>query len=112
MNNGSKVPLAVRLERHFIPEPNSGCWLWVGSVTGPGYGQISNPDRRGKPLLAHRVSYELHVGPIPEGFDLDHLCRVRCCINPRHLDPVTRRENLRRGIGRYHRNPQPREKRA
>lgn len=97
MNARAKTPLAERLERHYVPEPNSGCWLWLSSVTGPGYGQISDPARRGRPLLAHRVSYELHVGAVPDGLDLDHLCRVRSCVNPRHLEPVSRRENLRRG---------------
>jgi hypothetical protein len=47
---------------------------------------------------AHRVAYELFKGPIPAGMDLDHLCRVRCCCNPDHLEPVTRKENLRRGL--------------
>lgn len=101
MNNRPKVPLAVRLERHYTPEPNSGCWLWTASLTGAGYGQISDPDRRSHPLLAHRVSYALHVGPVPDGMDLDHLCRVPSCINPRHLEPVTRSENLRRGNNRW-----------
>ena len=49
-------------------------------------------------MAAHRFAYEMLVGPIPEGLDLDHLCRVRHCVNPNHLEPVTRSENLRRGI--------------
>lgn len=50
----------------------------------------------GKMRLAHRVAYEIHVGPIPDGLEIDHLCRVRCCVNPDHLEPVTHRENMRR----------------
>lgn len=65
------------------------CWPWVGSVTGDGYGQM-----RGRG--AHRVAYELHVGPIPTGLVIDHLCHVRHCVNPRHLEAVTNQENSRR----------------
>lgn len=71
---------------------DSGCWL-VRRRTLAGYGQVV---RSGRPRLAHRMSYELFVGPIPEGLDLDHLCRNRPCCNPEHLEPVTRRENLMR----------------
>jgi hypothetical protein len=70
------------------------CWLWTGCVGDGGYGQVTIAQRRHK---AHRAVYELLVGPIPEGLDLDHLCRVRRCVNPDHLEPVTRSENLRRG---------------
>jgi len=67
----------------------SGCWLWLGRIAENGYGRYS-----GK--LAHRMMYELIVGPIPPDFDLDHLCRVRGCVNPDHLEPVTGDENARR----------------
>lgn len=72
------------------------CWTWEASVGSHGYGQIAV---EGRPVLAHRLAYELFVGPIPAGLDLDHLCRVRPCVNPGHLEPVTRSENLRRGDG-------------
>ncbi len=88
------------LSSRYIPEPNSGCWLWLGELNSAGYGRISQGNNKiGKRVrsLAHRVSYELAKGPVPEGFDLDHLCRVPCCINPDHLEPVTRSENNRRG---------------
>ncbi|KKN74894.1 hypothetical protein LCGC14_0386430 [marine sediment metagenome] len=73
------------------------CWLWRG-VTSQGYGR--SPIRcDGKYIyaLAHRVAYEELVGPIPEGLQLDHLCRVRNCVNPAHLEAVTSGENTRRG---------------
>ena len=71
-------------------EDVDGCWIWRGRIAPNGYGRLGSK-------YAHRVMYELHVGPIPTGLDVDHLCRVRHCVNPRHLEPVTRSENLRRG---------------
>lgn len=82
--------------RRVSPEPNSGCWLWLGVLTKSGYGRVYSG---GSLKMAHRVSFEMHVGEIPAGLDLDHLCRVRCCVNPEHLEPVTRKENIRRGVG-------------
>lgn len=81
------------LEEKFIPEPNSGCWLWTAS-TVDGYGRIG---WKGKMQYAHRLTYELLIGPIPQGLQLDHLCRTRRCINPLHLEPVTPSENIKRG---------------
>jgi len=76
------------------PEPNTGCWLWSGAISGGGYGQFSI---KRKIQYAHRVSYVHFVGPIPSGLEIDHLCRTRSCVNPDHLEPVTRRENTKRG---------------
>lgn len=68
------------------------CWLWTGALS-KGYGMIRvGGTSRG----THRVAYELLIGPIPDGLELDHLCRVPNCINPDHLDPVTSGENTRR----------------
>lgn len=89
-------PTIVRIADKYIPEPNSGCWLWIGAILPNGYGTIQHEKRT---QYAHRVSYMLFKGEIPAGHDLDHLCRNRCCINPDHLEPVTRSVNLRRGIG-------------
>lgn len=72
-----------------------GCWMWTASLTvHGGYGQFNDGSTM---VRAHRWSYEQHVGPIPDGLDLDHLCRNRWCVNPDHLEPVSRGENLLRG---------------
>ena len=68
-----------------------GCWEWNGYVRPNGYGQF------GRNQAAHRVAYELGVGPIPQGMELDHLCRNRRCVRPSHLEPVSHPENTRRG---------------
>jgi hypothetical protein len=73
----------------------TGCWQ-VARVGSAGYGMVSLGNW---PLLAHRVTYEALVGSIPDGLDLDHLCRNRGCCNPEHLEPVTKAENLLRGEG-------------
>lgn len=72
----------------------TGCWEWVAALTNHGYGQVW---WNGRNLGAHRVAYELLVGPIPRGRQLDHLCRMRSCINPAHLEPVTGQVNVQRG---------------
>lgn len=69
------------------------CWLWMGTRNGVGYGLISAGKAGEQPRLVHRVAYELLVGPIPKGMQLDHLCRIRHCVHPEHLEIVTNREN-------------------
>ena len=82
-----------RLFRKSIPEPNTGCWLWEGALTD-GYG---NTEYRRTKIKAHRFAYELLKGSIPIGMQIDHLCRMRCCVNPDHMEIVTQRMNARRG---------------
>jgi HNH endonuclease len=70
----------------------SGCWIWMGVLNRKGYGTLGS-----RP--AHRLSYAMHVGPIPANLQIDHLCRVRRCVNPMHLQPVTAQINSLRGSG-------------
>lgn len=81
-----------------VQKAESGCWLWTGARTSAGYGNLRID---GTNDYAHRVSYRLAVGPIPDGEVLDHLCRVRHCVRPDHLEPVAHAENVRRGAGTY-----------
>lgn len=76
--------------------PTGFCWLWEGSTCGSGYGQVNYQYTIHK---AHRWSYEQLVGEIPDGFELDHLCRIRNCVNPDHLEPVPKSVNVLRGYG-------------
>ena len=85
----------LRFWKYVEPEPVSGCWLWAGAVGG-GYGQL-RVDR--KSVLAHRLSFEHHTGSIPLGHEIDHLCRVKLCVNPSHLDAVVGPVNQRRRWG-------------
>ena len=82
------------IDSKIITIPECGCWIWAGYIANNGYGQHTY---KGRTYKAHRLVYELLVGPIPDGLQLDHLCRVRCCVNPAHLDPVTQKENVLRG---------------
>jgi hypothetical protein len=79
------------------------CWLWTAYIYPDGYGRLrvakATTERRWTWALAHRLAYEMLVGPIPEGLTIDHLCRVHACVNPRHMEPVTQGENVLRGIG-------------
>jgi hypothetical protein len=77
-------------EKFFMPEPNTGCWIWLGHINSKGYGKAAHE-------WAHRLSFLLHRGPIPENLELDHKCRLRCCVNPDHLEAVTHLVNVRRG---------------
>jgi len=84
-------PLDKRILR--LTDRSGECWLWLGRKNPKGYGQMTIAKHQ---RSAHRVSYETFVGPIPEGLEIDHLCRVRHCVNPGHLEAVTRSVNLRR----------------
>lgn len=84
-----RMPIEERLSRY--DEDEYGCWRWNGPINHHGYGRMSQK-------LAHRVAYEHWVAPIPEGMQIDHLCRVRSCINPAHMEVVTPKENTHRGL--------------
>ena len=102
MRNFSKqpTPLADRIFEK-VRKTGSGCWLWTGSTDGDGYGRIFLRRTNGKATYdsVHRLVYMLFRGPIPKGSEPDHTCRVRRCVNPGHLEPVTHRENVLRGVG-------------
>lgn len=85
--------LESKLRRHVTVNPENGCWEKIGWTTWYGYGQIW---WEGRFQYMHRLFYELLVGPIPEGYDVDHLCRNAKCSNPEHMEPVTHRVNLMR----------------
>lgn len=81
---------------YYIVNEETGCWEWKLSTFNNGYGQKRHG---GKTMLAHRYMYELHRVPIPGGLCLDHLCRNKICVNPKHLEAVTMKENAMRGVG-------------
>lgn len=87
------------LEYRVEPEPNSGCWIWIGSRNTIGYGHCWR-GRGTAAKYAHRVFYEFFRGEISAGLELDHLCRTPSCVNPAHLEAVTHQENNRRGMSR------------
>src|SRR5438874_924042 len=92
LGTGNRQTIEKRFENLYEPEPTSGCWIWTSILGKAGYGLFWLD---GRFTNAHRVSYLLKHGSIPDGKELDHLCRVRCCVNPQHLEPVSHKENVR-----------------
>lgn len=99
------TPLRERFSTKYTVDP-SGCWVWTGSRDAQGYGHVCRGRREEGVALAHRVSYELHIGPIPDGLHIDHLCRNRACVNPDHLEAVTPAENVRRSFDHPRKPPE------
>jgi len=88
------------LKKYIGPLTDVGCWLWLGPETGNGYGKLCvTVENTETYLSAHRASWLLLRGPIPQGLIIDHLCRNGMCVNPDHLELVTNRVNTVRGIG-------------
>lgn len=96
-----RIPVEQRIHDKYLVDGSTGCWTWQATISGGGYGYVTVDGRQ---RVAHRVMYELLVGEIPAGTELDHLCRNRSCVNPAHLEPVTHRVNVRRGVGLAARN--------
>jgi hypothetical protein len=101
----TKQPAFLGLPSRIADRINTSgdCWLWTGYVESNGYGRVPFD---GRSRWAHRVVYQLLVGEIPQGLELDHLCRNPRCVNPSHLEPVTHAENMRRspiGAPQFHR---------
>jgi hypothetical protein len=91
-------PILDRFLSFVVVDPETNCWNWTGSVAENGYARFM-PVKRGTVQYAHRWAYLHYVGAIPNDRVIDHLCRSRRCVNPKHLDLVTQKENLRRGVG-------------
>lgn len=100
-------PIAERLASKIL-KTDAGCWIWIGSLNNRGYGQVKKSAPGRGCMLAHRAMYELYVGTIPQGLELDHLCRNRSCVRPDHLQPVLHQENMRRGVNGNYTHPEKR----
>lgn len=95
--NSSRIPNAIFMSK--VREQNDGCWKWVGTLTRTPTGSYGSMSVNGRSVAAHRMSWQLFRGTIPDGLQIDHLCRNTRCVNPLHLEPVTQRENILRGVG-------------
>lgn len=107
MGRNREIPVTPKLlcafEFRCVPEPNTGCLLWLGAERKEGYGNFHIGNA--KYVLAHRFSYTVAKGVIPPGMVIDHLCRTPQCVNPDHLEAVSNTENIRRGnAGKYQRD--------
>ena len=94
--------LPPRIAAKIAVDGDTGCWLWTASRTSDGYGQAVVG---GAVVGSHRAVFEMLVGAIPEGLEADHLCTIRRCANPEHIQPVTQAENIRRAAAAIHARP-------
>jgi hypothetical protein len=90
-----RKPLGAPIEDYYT-KAEHGCWIWTGSFTTQGYGQFGQYIKNGPTRQAHVLVWQKYKGPVPKGLELDHLCRNRKCVNPDHLEPVTRAVNTQR----------------
>lgn len=96
-------PASERFWAFVIPEPMSGCWIWLGARSdGWGMFRPISAQRGGAMVQAHRWAYEHFVGSVPSDLEIDHVCRNRSCVNPAHLEAVTHVVNVRRGAAGAH----------
>jgi hypothetical protein len=95
--------LLRRFEENYIPEPNSGCWLWTAAVSNRGYGQFYVGSRRVE--QSHVAAYQMFIGSIPEGHIIRHRCDTPACVNPQHLLTGTHRDNALDRESRKRRKP-------
>jgi hypothetical protein len=93
-------PHLDRFEALYIPEPMSGCHIWLGALDVGGYAKFSIANSVA--LSGHIFAYEHKYGPVPDGLELDHVCLMKCCVNPDHVEAVTHQENMRRQLGSRH----------
>ena len=91
-NGWPRIPKPSQFAQRVVLTDQGECWAWSGQIDQLGYARIHN---KYGTTYAHRMAYELMVGAIPDGMELDHVCRNRGCVNPEHLRPCTRSENLR-----------------
>lgn len=94
-----KTPIERFTEKYIVT--SCGCWIWIASIGSHGYGQLGLND---KIVTAHTFSYNNFIGLIPDGLELDHLCRNRSCVCPWHLETVPHKINMKRGINLFGNN--------
>ncbi len=96
--------LKERFDERIMMEPNTGCWLWTAAASPLGYGQLWNPSIQ-KVCLAHRIAWELYVGPIPDGLELCHICDTPECCSPHHHFLGTHKENYQDAAKKHRLHP-------